>query len=115
MTTVQFVGMPPAGWKKPETERRLSDLVPVGVLTRVFPPELVGMSSSWRQSRPRRMGGALRVERHWLAPARALDGRLQAAAARAAAGAVGTEHPASGRQVRGPRRATEDRNAARIG
>jgi hypothetical protein len=33
--------MPRAGWKKPETERRLSDLVSVGVLTRVFPPELV--------------------------------------------------------------------------
>lgn len=33
--------MPRVGWKKPETERRLSDLVSVGVLTRVFPPELV--------------------------------------------------------------------------
>ena len=33
--------MPRAGWKKPETERRLSDLVSVGVLTRVFSPELV--------------------------------------------------------------------------
>ncbi len=33
--------MPRAGWKKPETGRRLSDLVSVGVLTRVFPPELV--------------------------------------------------------------------------
>ena len=33
--------MPRAGWKKPETERRLSDLVSVGVLTRVFPPGLV--------------------------------------------------------------------------
>lgn len=33
--------MPRAGWKKPETERRLSDLVSVGVLTRVFPPDLV--------------------------------------------------------------------------
>lgn len=33
--------MPRAGWRKPETERRLSDLVSVGVLTRVFPPELV--------------------------------------------------------------------------
>ena len=30
--------MPRAGWKKPETGRRLSDLVSVGVLTRVFPP-----------------------------------------------------------------------------
>ena len=33
--------MPRAGWKKPVSERRLSDLVSVGVLTRVFPPELV--------------------------------------------------------------------------
>ena len=33
--------MPRSGWRKPETDRRLSDLVSVGVLTRVFPPELV--------------------------------------------------------------------------
>ena len=33
--------MPRAGWVKPETDRRLSDLVSVGVLTRVFPPGLV--------------------------------------------------------------------------
>ena len=33
--------MPRAGWKKPESERRLSDLVSVGLLTRVFSPELV--------------------------------------------------------------------------
>jgi len=33
--------MPRAGWKKPESDRRLSDLVSVGVLTRVFPPNLV--------------------------------------------------------------------------
>ena len=33
--------MPRAGWLKPESERRLSDLVSVGVLTRTFPPELV--------------------------------------------------------------------------
>ncbi|MFN2504975.1 MAG: IS4 family transposase [Acidimicrobiales bacterium] len=33
--------MPRAGWTKPESERRLSDLVSVGVLTRTFPPELV--------------------------------------------------------------------------
>jgi len=33
--------MPRAGWVKPETGRRLSDLVSVGVLTRVFPPDLV--------------------------------------------------------------------------
>lgn len=33
--------MPRTGWKKPESDRRLSDLVSVGVLTRVFPPGLV--------------------------------------------------------------------------
>jgi len=33
--------MPRAGWVKPVSERRLSDLVSVGLLTRVFPPELV--------------------------------------------------------------------------
>lgn len=33
--------MPRAGWKKPLSERRLSDLVSVGLLTRVFPPEVV--------------------------------------------------------------------------
>jgi Insertion element 4 transposase N-terminal/Transposase DDE domain len=33
--------MPRAGWKKPESDRRLSDLMSVGVLTRTFPPALV--------------------------------------------------------------------------
>jgi hypothetical protein len=33
--------MPRAGWRKPVSDRRLSDLVSVGVLTRVFPPDLV--------------------------------------------------------------------------
>jgi hypothetical protein len=33
--------MPRAGWKKPTSERRLSDLVSVGLLTRVFPPDVV--------------------------------------------------------------------------
>lgn len=33
--------MPRAGWVKPVSERRLSDLVSVGVLTRTFPPALV--------------------------------------------------------------------------
>ena len=33
--------MPRAGWLKPESDRRLSDLVSVGLLTRVFPPALV--------------------------------------------------------------------------
>ena len=33
--------MPRSGWVKPESDRRLSDLVSVGLLTRVFPPDLV--------------------------------------------------------------------------
>jgi Insertion element 4 transposase N-terminal/Transposase DDE domain len=33
--------MPRSGWEKPVSDRRLSDLVSVGVLTRVFPPGLV--------------------------------------------------------------------------
>ena len=33
--------MPRAGWLKRESDRRLSDLVSVGLLTRVFPPALV--------------------------------------------------------------------------
>jgi len=33
--------MPRSGWRKPESDRRLSDLVSVGLLTRVFPAELV--------------------------------------------------------------------------
>jgi hypothetical protein len=33
--------MPRSGWRKPQSDRRLSDLVSVGLLTRVFPPELV--------------------------------------------------------------------------
>lgn len=33
--------MPRAGWVKPENDQRLTDHVSLGVLTRVFPPELV--------------------------------------------------------------------------
>ena len=33
--------MPRAGWVKPETDQRLSDHISIGVLTRVFAPELV--------------------------------------------------------------------------
>ena len=33
--------MPRGGWRKPDSDRRLSDLVSVGVLTRTFPPTLV--------------------------------------------------------------------------
>lgn len=33
--------MPRAGWVKPQTDQRLSDHIAIGVLTRIFPPELV--------------------------------------------------------------------------
>ncbi|WP_338886338.1 IS4 family transposase [Rhodococcus sovatensis] len=33
--------MPRSGWVKPASDRRLSDLVSVGLLTRVFPPDVV--------------------------------------------------------------------------
>lgn len=33
--------MPRSGWVKPESDQRLSDHISIGVLTRVFPPELV--------------------------------------------------------------------------
>src|SRR5450759_2104907 len=33
--------MPRAGWVKPVSDRRLSDLASVGLLTKVFPPALV--------------------------------------------------------------------------
>jgi hypothetical protein len=33
--------MPRAGWVKPETDQRLSDHISIGVLTRVFPPDMV--------------------------------------------------------------------------
>ncbi|MGH7511151.1 MAG: IS4 family transposase [Gemmatimonadales bacterium] len=53
--------MPRAGWVKPETDQRLSDHISIGVLTRVFSPELVD----------RVVAEAGRVEqRHRLLPAR---------------------------------------------
>ena len=53
--------MPRSGWVKPETDQRLSDHISIGVLTRVFPAELVD----------RVVGEAGRVEqRHRLLPAR---------------------------------------------
>lgn len=33
--------MPRAGWVKPETDQRLSDHISIGVLTGVFPPDVV--------------------------------------------------------------------------
>jgi hypothetical protein len=53
--------VPRSGWVKPATDQRLSDHISIGVLTRVFPPELVD----------RVVGEAGRVEqRHRLLPAR---------------------------------------------
>jgi len=67
--------MPRSGWKKPESDRRLSDLVSVGVLMKVFPPEVVdsviaecGRTEQRRRSLPARsmayfaMGMALHSE-----------------------------------------------------
>ena len=34
-------GVPRAGWVKPQSDQRLSDHISLGVLTRVFPPELI--------------------------------------------------------------------------
>src|ERR1019366_5137232 len=33
--------LPRSGWVKPETDQRLSDHISIGVLTRVFPPDVV--------------------------------------------------------------------------
>jgi hypothetical protein len=53
--------MPRAGWVKPETDQRLSDHISLGVLTRVFPQDVVD----------RVLEGCGRVERrHRLLPAR---------------------------------------------
>lgn len=58
---VILLGMPRAGWVKPRTDQRLSDHISIGVLTRVFPPQLVD----------RVVADAGRTEvRHRLLPAR---------------------------------------------
>jgi hypothetical protein len=67
--------MPRPGWRKPESDRRLSDLVSVGVLTKVFPPGAVdeviaacGRTEQRRRSLPARsvayfaMGMALHAD-----------------------------------------------------
>ena len=36
-----FGGMPRSGWRKTESDRRLPDLVSVGVLMKVFPVDVV--------------------------------------------------------------------------
>lgn len=53
--------MPRPGWRKPASDRRLSDAVSVGVLTKVFPPEVVdeviatcGRTEQRRRSLPAR-------------------------------------------------------------
>jgi IS4 transposase len=49
--------VPRSGWVKPESDRRLSDVVSVGLLTRVFPPDLVDevIVESGRTERRRRV------------------------------------------------------------
>lgn len=67
--------MPRTGWTKPESDRRLPDLVSVGVLMKTFPPEVVdeviaqcGRTELRRRSLPARsmayfaMGMALHSE-----------------------------------------------------
>ncbi len=67
--------MPRPGWRKPESDRRLSDVVSVGVLTKVFPPDVVdeviaacGRTEQRRRSLPARsvayfaMGMALHAD-----------------------------------------------------
>lgn len=48
--------MPRTGWRKPEPDCRLSDLVPVGVLTKVFTPDVVDavIAECGRTQQPRR-------------------------------------------------------------
>jgi hypothetical protein len=55
--------MPRAGWTKPESERRLSDLVSVGLLTRVFPPDVVDEAIA---------GAGRKERRHRSLPARVM-------------------------------------------
>jgi hypothetical protein len=49
--------VPRAGWVKPQTDQRLSDHISIGVLTRVFPPELVDrvVAESGRTERRQRL------------------------------------------------------------
>ena len=49
--------MPRAGWVKPQSDQRLSDHISIGVLTRVFPPELVDrvVSEAGRSERRSRL------------------------------------------------------------
>ena len=59
-----YIGeMPRVGWRKPSSERRLSDLVSVGLLTRVFPPGLVDEVIA---------GEGRSEQRHRLLPARVM-------------------------------------------
>jgi hypothetical protein len=49
--------VPRAGWVKPQSDQRLSDHISIGVLTRVFPPELVDavVAQAGRGERRRRL------------------------------------------------------------
>jgi hypothetical protein len=49
--------VPRAGWVKPQSDQRLSDHISIGVLTRVFPPELVDrvVAEAGRTERRRRL------------------------------------------------------------
>ena len=64
--------MPRAGWVKPETDQRLSDHISIGVLTRVFPPDLVDrvINESGRTEQRHRLLPARVVVYHVLGLAR---------------------------------------------
>jgi hypothetical protein len=55
--------VPRAGWRKPETELRLSDHISIGVLTRTYPPAVV--DAVVRET-------ARQEQRHRLPPARVM-------------------------------------------
>ena len=41
MTRLLFSDVPRAGWVKPHSDQRLSDHISLGVLTKVFPAEVI--------------------------------------------------------------------------
>jgi hypothetical protein len=71
--------MPRAGWVKPASDQRLSDHISVGVLMRVFPPELVDavVAEAGRVERRQRLLPARLVVYYVLAMALFSDGSYE--------------------------------------
>jgi hypothetical protein len=71
--------VPRAGWVKPQTDRRLSDHISIGVLTRVFAPELVDavIAEAGRGERRRRLLPARVVAYYVLAMALFAEGSYE--------------------------------------